>query len=261
MTVADIEQIIGILPIYKFYKNTNGEISINFANIAPNNDTKVRIEMFTQEMNKWILANQNVLDLPSTELNEVIIRNNSTQHSPNKITKPRSNSSSPTKNKFKDLKNDKSKFIYKEKTEKFESNKGLSLLERIKQKEKLKNEENEQLTKQKKYENYLIGKIKIIYDIIYQVYKIHTLDKEINLLSISTTQLISTIKNSLHLPMSDHEISDILNLLEKNLLGKFNMLERNEVKIIKIQNLNRENDLNVFEKLASQENSNLKSTQ
>ena len=59
------------------------------------------------------------------------------------------------------MKNDPSKFKFNEKSEPKENSiKGLSLLERIKLKEKLAKEQlSKQITPEEKYQNYLIGKI------------------------------------------------------------------------------------------------------
>ncbi|KAI5966158.1 uncharacterized protein KGF55_000467 [Candida pseudojiufengensis] len=243
LSVTDIEQINGILPIYELHKNeVLGDITINFTK----DYTSSRIEKFTKSLNEWSNSNQCSTKLPRLDLGKSTISDNQKQTM--KVLKPKSKQIS-TRTKFKDLRNDKSKFIYKEKTESTQSTKGLTLLERIKLKEKTANKENSELAKVQKYQSYLIGKVNTIYDIIYQFYKLQIMHSDINLVSVSLNQLLSSIKNSLNMPLTEIEIMDVLNIIESNLNNKFTSLVRNDIKILRIQSLSRENDLKVFEEM------------
>lgn len=132
------------------------------------------------------------------------------------------------------MKNDSSRFKFKEKLESIESNKfnGLSLLERIKLKEKLrKQQEQDEISKQQtpqdKYQNYLLTKIPMIYNAIYQLYQC----QPNNCKTFSTKKLIQTIQDSSSYPVIPDEIHDGMKLLSTKLPSKLDMIEKMILKL------------------------------
>lgn len=265
ITVTHIEQIMEITDsLYEIYR-LDEELVIKFSSTT---QLSRRREVFIKNINKWIETHQELNTIPpkkSSYTTEATFELCSSslpsspvsflKTSPNKIIKPRSANSSPTKIKnrslnFSDLKNDSSRFKFKEKLESIESNKfnGLSLLERIKLKEKLrKQQEQDEISKQQtpqdKYQNYLLTKIPMIYNAIYQLYQC----QPNNCKTFSTKKLIQTIQDSSSYPVIPDEIHDGMKLLSTKLPSKLDMIEKNDIKVIRVTNLNRDQDLKTLD--------------
>ncbi|RCK67760.1 Cell division cycle protein CDT1 [Candida viswanathii] len=205
-----------------------------------------RKETFVEFLNSWIDANQTNPEIPRHAITIPTI-----QKSPSKVTKPRSASSSPTKkpqSKFQDLKNDPSKFKFTEKSEpsRAAAALGLSLLERIRLKEKRAKEDMASgPTPREKYERYLEGKIPMIYDAIYQVYNSEGDGDGKGSRSFSTSKLIQIIQDSAEYPVVAEEIHDGMKLIVDK-LSKIQMIEKNGVRVLRVAYLDRDQDLLVL---------------
>lgn len=264
VTITHLEQIMEITDsLYEIYR-LDEELIIKFTS---NTQLAQRREVFIRHINEWIQTHQQLNTVPpkkssyTTEATFALCKSlpsspvSFLKTSPNKIIKPRSANSSPTKMKnrslnFSDLKNDSSRFKFKEKLESIESSKfnGLSLLERIKLKEKLRKQQEQdelsmQQTPQDKYQNYLLTKIPMIYNAIYQLYQC----QPNNCKTFSTKKLIQTIQDSSSYPVIPDEIHDGMKLLSAKLPTKLDMIEKNDIKVIRVTNLNRDQDLKTFD--------------
>lgn len=243
--INDLEQMLTVNPDLYVIFRLDDELSIKF----PNNNMQLllRKEEFLKRVNSWIESHQEMIEIPK--------KSTILPKSPNKIIKPRSNNSSSSststtsaiKNnskKFNDLKNDPSKFKFNEKSESIQSSNfnGLSLLERIRLKEKLAKEQiNKEDSLEIKYEKYLIGKISMIYDTIYQLYNSQNeLSK-----SFSTNKLIQIIQDSSNYPVIANEIHDAMKLIESK-LSKIQLIEKNGIKVVKVSSLDRDQDLKIL---------------
>lgn len=202
---------------------------------------------FITEINSWIEKNNELSSIPSIPLERVI---NKRKLASSKIIKPNLNSPSPTKRLKSDLvnelKNDPSKFTFKSKDEELEKQKsnGLSLLERIRLKEKLINEQLLKESPEMKYTQYIQSKLVPIYDIIFQIHRYQQKD---NLKSYPLTKLISMVSDSLNYPVSKDEIKDVIYLIETRLTKeKLQIISRSGVTAVKVIKLNREDDLKLL---------------
>lgn len=171
--------------------------------------------------------------------------------SPVKSSSHRSPSTSPTKIskvKLLDLKNDRSKFLFKEKFSALESSKanGLSILERIKLKERMNSQTDPEQLKRDSYESYIRSKLPVVYDIIYELASTFSNGTRAAQ-SFTLQKVISIIKDSAQYAISNTEIQDIIEDLEKKLgHDRVQLVERNQTKVIKVFNLHREEDLRVL---------------
>ncbi|CAK9438254.1 uncharacterized protein LODBEIA_P24960 [Lodderomyces beijingensis] len=228
IVVEDIEQILAIAPIYQLVRTQDG-VRVKFTSFAED-----RVAIITSQFNKRSsLEATTPLSLRSA--------------SPRKITKPRSSSSSPTKRQsFASLKNTRSRFEYSEKDAQVEStkNSGLSLLERIKLKEKLANE-GPPITPEMKYTEYLWGKVGQVYDVINQLYREQNFE---NFKSFSMTHVVKVVQDSIDHPINEREVNDVVRLITLK-LHKFSLVERQSVLILKVSNLDREEDLRLLKTL------------
>lgn len=172
--------------------------------------------------------------------------------SPVKCSPHRSPSTSPTKvTKYKHidgLKNDRSKFAFQEKISSLETSKanGLSLLERIKLKERMNSKVDIGQKKKDDYDSYIRTKLPQIYDIIYELASVASVNAS---QSFTLSKVISIIKDSSVYATSESEIQDVINDIEMK-LGKerLQLIERNHNKVIRVFNLNREEDLQLLRK-------------
>lgn len=242
INISDLENILAISPMYKIYRNEHGTY-MSF----PDTKKKDRIGVFTELLNKWISSHQDDKSLAKINLCDVWIRTTS----PRKITKSYSSSSSPSptklKTNFADLRNSQSKFTFKEKNAAEESNKyqGMSLLERIKMKEKLKNAKGV-ITKEEKHDGYLASKMKPIYNIIHQLY----LDSEekskngtMKPVSLSLTKIVQVVRDTCDETQTNHDdIRRIVQLINDRLTN-FAIYEISGLTIIRVSHLNRLEDL------------------
>ncbi|RCK54620.1 Cell division cycle protein CDT1 [Candida viswanathii] len=242
IVMADIEQITEVWRGAYVVFRQDDEVCIKFGDV----DVSLmrRKETFIEFLNSWIDANQSIPEIPRHAITIT-----SVQKSPSKVTKPRSASTSPTKkSKFQDLKNDPSKFKFTEKSEpsRAAAALGMSLLERIRLKEKRAREDVASgPTPREKYERYLAGKIPMIYDAIYQVYNSEGDGERKGSRSFSTSKLIQIIQDSAEYPVVAEEIHDGMKLIV-NKLSKIQMIEKNGVKVLRVAYLDRDQDLMVL---------------
>ncbi|KAL6452289.1 hypothetical protein SBY92_001547 [Candida maltosa Xu316] len=202
----------------------------------------LRKQQFIKSLNTWIESHPDCKEVPKKS--SIVSSSSSSSPSPKKIIKPRSASSSPTKKKFHDLRNEASRFKFTERIEADESVKcqGLSLLERIRLKERLKKEqEGGEDSKERKYESYLVAKVPMIYDAIYQVYY----SQPDTCKSFSTKKLIQIIQDSSSYPVIAEEIHDGMKLIESK-LSQIRMIEKDGVQVIRVSSLNRDQDLQIL---------------
>lgn len=152
--------------------------------------------------------------------------------SPTKVVKPRRN----------DLRNDRSKFAFQERDSGASTKAtGLSLLERIKLKEQLKNA-GEVTTPQSKYERHIVSKLPEVYDVLYEM---STSSSPVTLFkSFPIAKVISVVRDSLLYAIAAEDVRDVLLEMERK-LGKTKMevLRRGDVCAVKLYPLNRDLDL------------------
>lgn len=198
---------------------------------------QLRSGKFVEATNKWIESNPDIGYIKRKSVDEILqIHQQKPLPSPiKKITKPKLV-----------LKNDLSKFMFKERIESEEKSKndGLSLIERIRLKEKLNKDQQVNETPEMKHQRYLAGKLVPIYNIIDQL----TVDKT-KLQAFALTTLSSTIKDSLSYPMHISDIHDALKLMETK-LNKDQVKDktmvistRSSLTVIKVKNLDRDRDI------------------
>lgn len=143
------------------------------------------------------------------------------------------------------LRNDASKFQLKEKIAAAEASKsGLSLLERIRLKEKqLKSQEPPEV----RYQAQIVGKLPAVYDVLYELAPVPTLDSGPKSRSFSLPKVISIVQDSFDFDLADTEVMDVIRELELR-LGKerIHVLERGGVHAIKVFHLDRTTDLGLL---------------
>jgi len=184
--------------------------------------------------------------LPKSLLGDI---NDDAATNPSSPTKRRLKSSptkrsSPTKvSKASLLRNDASKFQFKEKIAAVEASKsGLSLLERIRLKEKqLKSQE----TPEARYHDQVLGKMPAVYDVIYELAPVASLGPKSH--SFSLPKVISIVQDSFTFNIADTEVLDVIRELESRLgPEKLHILERGGVHAIKVFQLDRNTDLSLI---------------
>lgn len=232
--------------------NDNSEYLLSLPENIPvntfNQCIPLRKEQFLNDLNTWIVKNKQTSEIAYPSIGHIVQRRK--HSSPSKIHKPQLNSSSPTKisksNLLNELKNDSSKFVFRSKDENAEKvkNNGLSLLERIRLKEKLNNEQKIKETPEMKYNTYIQSKLVPIYEILFHIHR--SQDKQ-EFKSYPLSKLVSMVEDSLDYPSSRHEIKDTVYLLEKKLgPGKIQILSRGGVTAIKVIKLDRDVDLRLL---------------
>lgn len=251
---VDISSILTILSIDKFayklyrYKGRSGYSEVNI--IFPDNssyNTKVnRKADFINALNTWIINNPKATRINKYScLEDILDTKKRAITSPSKITKP---VSKERLSLVSEMKNESSKFKFQERneeSEKIKSN-GLSLLERIKLKEKLK-KQSTTLTPEMKYREYLESKAPSVYDIIFQICNSDL--KNTSQKTYSIKSMIKIIKDSLTHPIGDTEIEDVLKYISERFDKRnFIILSINGVSVLKIKQLDRNEDLNVLNK-------------
>lgn len=166
--------------------------------------------------------------------------------SPSTVTSPTKARTSPTKvTKGSLLKNDASKFLFKEKIAAVETSKsGLSLLERIRLKEKkLKNQEPPEV----RYQSQVVGKLPAVYDVLYELAPVSTLGSGPKSRSFSLPKVVSIVQDSFSFAIADTEVLDVIRELESRLgQEKVHILERGGVHAIKVFHLDRTSDLSLI---------------
>lgn len=216
--------------------NSNAEflISLPFELRTFNSLIPKRVEEFTRLLNLWVSENPESKNLPKVQLlpERKSRTSNLASPSPSKITKPRLSN---------ELRNSSEKFKFKERDEKVEQEKngGLTLLERIRLKEKRNKELALADNSETRYSSYITGKLPHIYDILYQ-----TVNQDDSLRSFPLGKFIDIVCDSLNYPISKQEIEDIINALAKSLgPEKVNVITRANITVMKINNLDRQVDI------------------
>ncbi|ODV81987.1 uncharacterized protein CANTADRAFT_24691 [Suhomyces tanzawaensis NRRL Y-17324] len=254
--VLDVEIILLINPeIFSIYKTGSNnydytKIFIKFPSNFNQGMIQTRKEAFAKDIENWILQNKDTQTFFPKGIPEILKQKEQKQEVngrqlPNRITKITRKSS------LADLKNDSSKFKFQERIELIEQQKsnGMSLLERIKLKEKLRKEqlerENGSNTPEVQYEKYLVGKFPQIYDMVYHMSNTNRGPGEA-VRTFSCQKLCATIVNSHDYPLNKKEVEDAIKLMSKKLGDKFVVLERGGVTVLKVGILSREDDLKVL---------------
>lgn len=165
---------------------------------------------------------------------------------PESPTKPNRLRTSPTKisRLSSTLTNSPKKFLLKQKP--VEPG-GFSLLERIKQKEKLRDLDRENYSPEKVYRSRVLSKLHSIYDIIYEL----SSSEESPLpqfKTLSLPKLVSMIKDSLTLNVSEQEVEDALLELEKAIPERFLIFKQGGIQALKVFKLSRNDDLKSIDK-------------
>lgn len=179
----------------------------------------------------------------------------------NQSVSPRKASVSPTKasrlkiekSPTKDMKNNRSRFLFKEKMADVESAKanGLSLLERIRLKEKLQKEALDCNTPQERYASLIHSKMPVVYDVLYELSSTSGPKDSIrNFTSIPLAKVVSIVCDSVQFAVAESEIRDTIKALEHK-LPNIQTLERDGVWAVKVFDLDRENDLRLLKQHVS----------
>lgn len=259
----DLLEILTIAPdCYQIDINEKRE-SQNFlvlkypSNITVKNLHK-RISEFIKKINKWIEVNPECINIKESNIYD-LIRQESKNEIPSNL---RNNNISHIKKNLKFqfvkkkllssiLKKNKSSFNFVQKNEIIEQrkNKGLTLLERIKLKEKINKDlgpkKNQDINIENDYEKKLLNQICKIYDIIYHL-KAENNDNNISK-TFSLFKFCEIAKDSLTCSITNKEIIDTIELISKKLdYGKVKVITKNNLHIVKINNLNRENDIKLL---------------
>lgn len=243
VTLTSILVILGIYPGAYVLKHNHKVIGTSEYLILLPNDLQLfngmivkRSNEFETRLLQWIQEYPEADALPSASIVSLTSLTPSRRTSPSKITKLSTT-----------LKNDSSKFKFKAKDEVQQQtlNNGLTLLERIRLKEKQKNE-GPQDTKETKYTRYLDGKLGMVYDIMFQTYSQDNASAK----TYGLRKFSEIIRDSLRYPMSIEEISDVVHRLETTLgQERIKILTRGGVTVIKINDLNRSKDLELIKKI------------
>lgn len=192
---------------------------------------------FVEKTNQWIESNPDETIVTPVDLNEVLLKKRA---SPSKISKQ---SGDKKRSLSKDLKNDASKYKYQERNEKDvqEKNRGLSLLERIRQKEAVRSNELADKTPLKQHDIHIKGKMIPVYEIIYQV---RGSGEQHSYKSYPLSKIMQTIMDSLGYPISEEDLGGVLAKLEMILSKeKIQAVSRDKFTVIKVKNLDRKQDI------------------
>ncbi|WLF78168.1 hypothetical protein PVL30_001895 [Lodderomyces elongisporus] len=250
--VKEVQQILTVVSAYSL-PIVDGDLTIKLEEIGQN-----RIAVFGDKVQLYVESHPEQSGFPQLELSKVTTQSSTPSSSPQKVVKPTkfqsantspSKSRSPTKiGRFDDLKNARSKFQFTEKDAKVESAKsdGLSLLERIRLKEQRNaNLKNSAMSPEMKYQQYLFGKIHVVYDAVYHLLGEQSELEQKSQRTFAMSQVEQIVMDTLDHPMGKNEIYDTIKLLAQK-LSKFVVVEKNDVRILKVSNLNREVDLAQF---------------
>lgn len=130
---------------------------------------------------------------------------------------------------------------------------GLSLLERIKQKEKQRHLEKESYLPEKVYHRRLLSKMAPIYDIIYELSSSDD-ERRPQFKSFSLPKIVSMIKDSLTLSTSEEEVEDTIRELAKLLPDRVELIQQGSINAIKVYRLNRTEDVKKINELIANDN-------
>ncbi|CCE89041.1 Piso0_001839 [Millerozyma farinosa CBS 7064] len=243
----DVSKLLAIYPgCYNLQvnhgSNIEDEFTISFGFSTEDEKISVlrdRETAFIEKANSWIKDNQDKYVVPSLPIEDFV-----------EVDRTKSSyikSSTKDDSIFKELKNSSDKFRFKMKHEREvqSSNNGLSLLQRIKLKERARKEADKFDQTQIKRNKFIKNKLKSIYDILYHVHEDQSPGK---LKSYSMPKLIATIKDSSTHPIHEDEAQDVVKALT-SILGRNRMeiVSRNGITALKIIALDRSQDLKVLE--------------
>ncbi|OBA22884.1 hypothetical protein METBIDRAFT_33933 [Metschnikowia bicuspidata var. bicuspidata NRRL YB-4993] len=124
---------------------------------------------------------------------------------------------------------------------------GLSLIERIKQKERKNKLNSLGNTIKENHVRYIRSKVPVVYDILYELTLMNAGEQK-PFKTVPTRKLISIIKDSLSYSMTDEEISDTIHEIARVLQDKVKVIQVGEIHAIKIFPLNRNQDLDKINK-------------
>lgn len=118
----------------------------------------------------------------------------------------------------------------------------MSLLERIKLKEKLRNEEKELHSPEKAYRERILSKMPQLYNVIYEL---SSSDESLlpQFKCFSIPKIISMVQDSFTLTISEQEVKDTISELTKAIPSRIEIIEQGSILAIKVHKLNREEDL------------------
>ncbi|GEQ71732.1 hypothetical protein JCM33374_g5418 [Metschnikowia sp. JCM 33374] len=128
---------------------------------------------------------------------------------------------------------------------------GLSLLERIKLKEKKKTTELEGKSSENIHALYIKSKIPAVYDVLYELTLQNTSEQK-SFKTMPMGKMVSIIKDSFSYAMTDKEICDTLNEIASLLPEKVKIIRLGDIHAIKIFVLDRTSDFSVLTKQNNQ---------
>lgn len=120
-----------------------------------------------------------------------------------------------------------------------------SLLERIKEKERLRNRDNDLSTPQKLYRARIMSKLPSLYDVIYELASAEDPRKPPPR-SYSLPQLVSVVRDSFALDTSEQEIEDAIRGLVSALPERLLLHTRGAIRVLRVSQLSRNDDLAVI---------------
>lgn len=118
---------------------------------------------------------------------------------------------------------------------------GLSLLERIKQKEKLRNFENDLHLPEQTYRKRILSKLPPLYDVIFELASSDDAFKP-SFKCFSLPKLVSMVKDSFTLNISEQEVEDALQEISQALPDRMEIITQGSIRAIKVYPLDRTAD-------------------
>lgn len=201
-----------------------------------------RKSLFNEAMRLWLDQNPHLGYIPGVNITEITEKRNKNQpaHSPTKKNPSVTSNGSPSPTKVSKLKNDSSRFRFKERLETEEAQKsGLSLLERIRLKEKLKKSEIS-TTPEERYDSLLAAKLEPVYNILYQQTSLEKLPRLVLIFKLTTT-----VRDSFSYPISQQEVEDTLKMLVE-ILPSLKIVSLTGTTVVRVENVDRERDIAII---------------
>ncbi|ANZ73886.1 BA75_00389T0 [Komagataella pastoris] len=223
--------------IFELTFTDEGNYIINFSkemqgipNLSRIRLIKSRVELFNATLDSYLKSHSTISAYSTTRL-PVIPDPYTIDYTKKSNTKKR-------------LRNDSEKFNFKERkvdTSNFGDCK-MSVLDRIRLKEKSNKEMSSKMEEKMKHEHYVQSQMLKFYEILYQLSPKPS--SKVSLKTFSAKQLISTIQDSISLPLSDSICLDVLIKLcdTLNQPDKLSIIEKNAIKVVKISLLDRDGD-------------------
>lgn len=174
-----------------------------------------RRDQFQKDIASWIEAHPELHAIPSAPTPAAA--------SPCKVVKPASAKG------FQDLRNNQSKFKFKEKPV-VPPNSKLSLLERIKLKEKL-NKEKFTETPEQKHQRYILGKRPAVFEIVYEMCGSAPR-------TVPLPKLVMQIQDSFTYPMGEDEVVEVIQAIAA-LVPKIEVVTRGLTTVVRVRDLER----------------------